>query len=143
MSVQRVIRVLVVDDDPAMRTLLRTALDLDPRFDLVDEAEDGLRAIALAATHQPDAVVLDAMMPDLNGIDAIPAIRAVSMRSQVVVFSALVSDQTMEIALAQGADAVLAKTASIEDLLTTLSAALLDKGVQSEVAESASPDGAT
>jgi DNA-binding NarL/FixJ family response regulator len=109
--------VLIVDDDPPMRVLLRAAMELDGRFEVVDEAEDGLRAIALAATHQPDVIVLDAMMPELNGIEAIPAIRGVSSRSRIVVFSAVVSDHATEVAIELGASAVVAKTAPIAELL--------------------------
>lgn len=109
--------VLIVDDDPPMRVLLRAAMELDGRFEVVDEAEDGLRAIALAATHQPDVIVLDAMMPELNGIEAIPAIRGVSSRSRIVVFSAVVSDHTTDVAIELGASAVVPKTAPIAELL--------------------------
>ena len=123
MDADLAVRVLLVDDDEAMRVLLRAAFELDGRFEVVGEADTGLRAIALAASHRPDAIVLDAMMPELNGIEAIPAIHGVAPTSRVVVFSAFLVDDTIEVARRLGADAVLAKTAPIADLLDAVATA--------------------
>ncbi len=114
---------LIVDDDPDMRVLLRTAIDLDDRFRFVEEAKDGLVAIALAATHQPDVVLLDAAMPELDGIAAIPGIRAVSKRSLVFVYSAYLGDESEQVAMANGATAVLSKLVPIAELLDAVAAA--------------------
>ena len=113
---------LVVDDDLAMRVLLRTAIELDARFEVVDEADDGMKAIALAATHQPDVVLLDAAMPELNGIEAIPGILAVSSRSRVYVYSAYVGDQSEQVALEAGATAVVSKRVPMRELLDLVGA---------------------
>src|SRR5688572_3650816 len=109
--------VLIVDDDPDMRVLLRTAIEYDERFVVVDEAKDGLVAIAQAATHHPDIVLLDAAMPELDGIAAIPGIRAVSKGSQVFVYSAYLGDESEQLALANGAVAVVSKRMPIKELL--------------------------
>ena len=67
-------RVLVVDDDPLVRNLL-TAVLHDASFDL-DEAVDGQDALAIAAVRPPDVVVLDVMMPGLDGYEVCRALRA-------------------------------------------------------------------
>ena len=116
------VRVLVVDDDPAMVTLLKTAFELDGRCAVVSEANDGLAAIARAAEHHPDVIVLDAMMPELGGIEAIPGILAVSRSSRIVVFSAATSDDSAALALRLGASAVIGKTEPIRSLLDAVAA---------------------
>ena len=67
------LRVLIVDDDRAIRELLRTFLELDGWEVL--EAEDGARALALARAEEPDAVVLDVMMPAVDGFDVLDGLR--------------------------------------------------------------------
>ena len=115
-------RVLVVDDDQAMVTLLQTAFELDGRCEVVAEANDGLAAIARAAEHQPDVIVLDAMMPELGGIEAIPGIRAVARRARIVVFSAATTDDSAALARRLGAAAVIGKTEPIATLLDAVAA---------------------
>jgi CheY-like chemotaxis protein len=61
------VRVLLVDDSPDVRGLLRTRIGLEGGYEIVDEAADGAEAIALATKHQPDLVILDAMMPRMGG----------------------------------------------------------------------------
>lgn len=92
-DVGRCVRVLVVDDGPDVRLLVRRVLTRRPGFEIVGEAGDGLEAIAAAADLQPDIVLLDLAMPRLGGEEALPRIRAVAPRSMVAVFSAQVSDE--------------------------------------------------
>ena len=83
-------RVLVVDDSAQIRDLVRHNLEADGRFDVVGEAEDGERAIRMAAELQPDAVILDVAMPLMNGLEALPLIRrAVRPDIVAVLLSAL------------------------------------------------------
>jgi chemotaxis response regulator CheB len=97
-------RVLVVDDSPQIRDLVRYNLEADGRFDVVGEAEDGERAIRLAAELQPDAVVLDVAMPKMNGLDALPLIRrAVAAEVVAVLLSALDARATSAQAASLGA----------------------------------------
>ncbi len=78
---------LIVDDVVEVRRLLRTALRLRGGFDVVAEASDGAEAVRLAASLQPDIVVLDLGLPDLAGRDVLTGIREASPGSDVVVFS--------------------------------------------------------
>jgi CheY-like chemotaxis protein len=81
------IRVLLVDDVPEVRRLVRTALRFRGLFTVIGEAADGTGAIELAREGQPDVVVLDIGLPDLAGREVITAIRAVAPAVKVVVFS--------------------------------------------------------
>src|SRR5258708_38686620 len=78
-----VIRVLIADDTPDIRLLLRAALRMYPGFEIVAEAVDGAEAVKLAQEHQPDAVLLDLAMPAKDGLQAIPEIRAASPHTQI------------------------------------------------------------
>lgn len=83
-------KVLIADDSAPVRDLLRHSLELDGRFSVVAEAEDGERAVRMAADFQPDAVILDIAMPAMNGFDALPLIRkATGQKVVAVVLSAL------------------------------------------------------
>jgi len=81
------LKVLLVDDVAEMRTLLRTVLRLRPGIEICAEAEDGHHAVALASDHQPDAVVLDLGLPDLEGREVLTGIRNHAPAARVVVFS--------------------------------------------------------
>jgi DNA-binding NarL/FixJ family response regulator len=80
--------VLVVDDDDDMRALVRARLAHDPHLTVVAEAASGAQAVALAKRHRPDVVILDVMMPVLDGARTLPLIRAVAPRAAIVTFSA-------------------------------------------------------
>lgn len=103
-------RVLIVDDEPALRLVLRTILDRDHRYQVEAEAGEGREAIALAERHQPDVVLLDLLMPGMGGRDALPAILSVSPRSMVVILSALSATDEAEPSFAAGAFAYLEKS---------------------------------
>jgi DNA-binding NarL/FixJ family response regulator len=81
------IRVLLVDDVPEVRRLLRTALRFRGLFNVVGEAADGATAIAMAGQLRPDVVVLDIGLPDLAGKDVITGLREAWPTVKVVVFS--------------------------------------------------------
>ena len=110
-------RVLVVDDTMDIRVLLRAALER-AGHEVVDEAGTGREAIALAAAHEPDGVILDAMMPEMTGLDALPGLRRLLPDARIVMFSSLgdIDDE----ALRAGADAYVQKGASLDELLAAL-----------------------
>lgn len=82
------VRVLLVDDMPDVRQVVRMSLRIRDGIDVVGEAASGAEAIALAEREQPDIVVLDLGLPDLAGQEVLSGLREVSPRSKVVVFSA-------------------------------------------------------
>jgi CheY-like chemotaxis protein len=75
--------VLLAEDDADILELTRMLLDLDGRFRVVGEATTGVEAIVLAKQLQPDAVLLDLMMPVMSGFIALPTIRAVAPRAAI------------------------------------------------------------
>ena len=115
------LRVLLVDDSPDVRHLVSTRMELEGGFDVIDEAQDGAEAIVLATKHQPDVIVLDAMMPVLTGIDALPAIVQGSPASKIVVYSAFTDDPALEKIYDAGAHAVVNKSAPLDQLFLAIS----------------------
>jgi two-component system, OmpR family, response regulator MprA len=115
------VRILVADDEPAVRDALARALRLEG-YD-VDLAGDGEEALA-AVGHRPDAVVLDVLMPNLDGISACRRLRALGDKTPVLMLTArdAVSDRVA--GLDAGADDYLVKPFALEELLARLRALL-------------------
>ena len=113
------LRVLVVDDTPDVRMLVRAVLESTGLYEIVDMAVDGREAVALATMHQPDVIVIDQMMPDLSGSEAVPLLRDASPSARIVMFSA-VSAEVMA-ARSDGADGHVNK-GDLEGLINTLAA---------------------
>jgi CheY-like chemotaxis protein len=109
------VRVLLVDDVADLRLLLGSLFRAYPGVEVVAEAADGEQAVALAALHQPDLVVLDLAMPVLDGASALPRLREVAPESRVVVLTAVprVSEPDT---LGLGAAAYVEKTVATERL---------------------------
>src|SRR5436305_11671983 len=82
------VRVLLVDDLPDIRLVMRLLLEADGRAEVVGEASDGAEAVRLAGELRPDAVVLDLRMPGMDGVSALPRIRDAAPASVVVALSA-------------------------------------------------------
>jgi len=110
-------RVLVVDDDPLVRNLLRAVLEMGD-FELY-EATDGLEAMTLAEQHRPEVVVLDVMMPGLNGYDVCRQMRADPSFDgmRIVMLTARNTTRDREEGLRAGADAFFTKPFSPLDLI--------------------------
>ena len=89
------VRVVLVDDEPAIVTLERTLLESDGRFEVIGEGVDGRSAVRLARTLHPDVMVLDVLMPLMDGWEALPLIKRVSPATEVVVISALGADSEL------------------------------------------------
>jgi DNA-binding NarL/FixJ family response regulator len=85
------IRVVVADDEQDVRTLL--ALQLQGQgFDVVGQAADGAEAIALCAKYEPDAAVIDLLMPRTTGFEAIPALRRAHPTLAIIAYTAVAGD---------------------------------------------------
>lgn len=104
------VKVLVVDDDPDIRTLLAMTLPLSGIFEVVGEAVDGEEAVRLTAQHLPDLVLMDVMMPGLNGIEATRLIKEQHPQVIVVGFTAS-GDEGSAALMTAGATAVVDKAA--------------------------------
>jgi DNA-binding NarL/FixJ family response regulator len=112
--------VLLVDDAPDLRLMLRLNLEGSGRFAVLAEAEDGEQGVALADAHQPDLVLLDIAMPRQDGLTALPLIRAASPRSRVVVLSSFEEARLGRQALDLGAFAYFEKVLAPEALVARL-----------------------
>lgn len=118
------LQVLLVDDSEDIRFLSRLALASDPDFEVSGEAANGTEAIALAAASRPDAIVLDIEMPVMDGLTALPLLRALHPSVPVIVMTAWATPEVQREALRLGAHTVLNKsTRGIEQLVPALRAA--------------------
>jgi diguanylate cyclase (GGDEF)-like protein len=111
------LRVLLVDDTATVRVLLRRVLEGSGSFVVVGEAADGREAVDLAGRYQPDVVLLDLAMPVMDGLEAIPLIRACSPASSIVVLSGFNAERVAAQALDLGAAACLEKRHRPEELV--------------------------
>ena len=122
MSSEQPIRVLTVDDHALLRKGIRTLLGAETDMQLVAEASTGREAIAQFRTHQPDVTLMDLQMPDMNGIEAIIAIRGEFPEARIIVLSTYSGDVQVVRALKAGARAYLLKGNVNKELLTTIRA---------------------
>ncbi|WP_406112730.1 response regulator [Kitasatospora purpeofusca] len=110
------IRVLLVDDQPLVRRGLSLILSPDPSVEVVGEAEDGERAVALAQQLRPDVVVMDIRMPVLDGVGATEELSRTLPDCKVLALSTFDMDEYVVAALRAGAHGFLPKDVSPEDL---------------------------
>ena len=104
-----VIRVLLVDDDPLVRSALRLMLGGQDDLDVVGEAVDGQDGLGQARELRPDVVLMDIRMPRLNGLDATRELLAAPDPPRVIVLTTFDADENIVRALAAGADGFLLK----------------------------------
>jgi two-component system response regulator DesR len=136
------IRLLLADDEDLVREALATLLELEPDFEVVAQAGDGERAVALAAAHAPDLVVLDLEMPRLDGIGATEAILA-ARAVPVVLLTRHARPGVLRRALAAGARAFVPKTTPADRLARILRDVHAGgRYVDSEIAATALTEGA-
>ena len=113
-------RVLIADDTPDIRMLLRWSLDPDERFHVVGEAANGQEAVDATASEDVDVILLDLAMPVMDGLQAIPMIKENSPGTKIVVLSGFDADAMSQEALARGADAYLEKGAGFKQIAQVL-----------------------
>jgi DNA-binding NarL/FixJ family response regulator len=109
-------RVVICDDQSMFREVLRTVLELEEGFEIVGEGCNGAEAIKLAGSLGPDVMLLDVAMPVMDGLEALPQIRAAAPDTGVVVLTGLSSPEIRRRALAAGAALVVEKGTDLEAL---------------------------
>ena len=122
------IRVVIADDHPHVRSALRHVLELESDFDVVGEAEDGARAVDEVVRADPDLVILDYRMPQLNGVQVAERIGQVAPRTAMVMLTSEDDPRVRAAATSAGVDRYLLKSGRADELLRTLRAAAIGHG---------------
>lgn len=117
------IRILAVDDHPIVRGGIAALIAIQPDMILVGEASDGREAIQQFRTHRPDVTLMDLQMPEMNGLDALIAIRNEFPDARIIVLTTYKSDTQIVRALKAGAQGYLLKNALHKELLDAIRAA--------------------
>ena len=116
------IRILIVDDHPVVRHGLRNLLEVQPDWEVVDEASDGVEALEKADRLVPDVILLDVSMPKMNGLEACRLIRKAVPSSEVLIVTQHDSPQMLREALDAGARGYVVKSNAGRDLLAAVEA---------------------
>jgi len=142
------IRVLAVDDHVLIREGIAVLLGDEPDMTLVAEASNGREAIQQFRTHRPDVTIMDLQMPEMNGLDAITAIRGEFRDAKIIVLTTYKGDVQILRALKAGAQGYLLKNTIHKELVDTIRAVHAGKKALSpeasyEIAEHATDDALT
>jgi NarL family two-component system response regulator LiaR len=122
-SAREPIRVILADDHWVVREGLRMYLSRDAEFEVVGEAEDGAAALQLAKDRRPDVVLMDLLMPVMNGLEAIAAIRAEAPGVEIVALTSVLDDEQVVLAVRAGAIGYVLKDAKGDELKDAIRAA--------------------
>ena len=142
------IRILAVDDHALLREGIAALVGNQTDMELVAEASNGREAVELFRKHQPDVTLMDLQMPEMNGIDALSAIRGEFPEARIIVLTTYTGDVQVFRALKAGARAYLLKGLLRKELIETIRAVhagqkRLAPEIAAEIAEHATDDGLT
>ena len=134
------IRLLIVDDHKVVRQGLRFLLQHELDIEIVGEAADGEQAVAAVRQHVPAVVLLDLLMPKMDGLAALRAIKEISPSTQVIILTSHQGDDELFEAIKAGALSYVLKTAGVDVVVESVRAAargesLLDPSVAAKVLE--------
>jgi two-component system response regulator NreC len=114
------VRVLLVDDHVVMRQALRMLLDNQPELDVIADVENGREAVQAAERMNPDVVLMDVVMPGLNGLEATRQIKRICPSTRVVMLSGFVDEDQLLDALRAGASGYIIKKSDISELVLAI-----------------------
>ncbi len=116
----RLTTIVIAEDHQIVRQGLRTLLEAEPDFSIIGEADDGLGATQLAERLRPDVMVVDLMMPRLNGLEVIRQVVQKLPQTRIVILSAFDNEAYVAEALGNGAAGYVLKKSSIADLVQAI-----------------------
>ena len=117
------IRVLLVDDHAVVRMGLKAFFDLQPDIEVVGEAADGSEGVAMARRLEPDVVLMDLLMPNMDGVTAIGRIKAERPETEIVTMTSFIEEEKVTAALEAGASGYVLKDAEAEEVAAAVRAA--------------------
>ncbi len=117
---EKKIRVMLVDDHAVVRSGLSAFLSVHSDFELVGEAENGLQAVTRADILKPDVILMDLMMPEMDGVSAIQAIKKKNTGIQIIALTSFQEDHLVQNALKAGAVGYLMKNVTARELATAI-----------------------
>lgn len=121
------IAILIADDHTVVRRGLRALLETQPAWRICGEASNGTEAVEKAARQQPDVVILDIGMPEMNGVLATVKIREVAPQARVLVLTMHNSEELIQSCLEAGAQGYVLKSDAERDLVSAVEALVQDK----------------
>jgi two-component system, NarL family, response regulator NreC len=120
------VSVLLADDHPFVRRGIRNLLDAETDLSVVGEAEDGVQVVQLAEKFRPDILVVDLMMPNLNGLEVLKQVRHRSPKTRMVVLSMQSAEPYVVEAFRSGATGYVLKDSAPDELIYAIRQALID-----------------
>ncbi len=114
------IRILLVDDHQVLRSGLRALLNLEPDFDVVGEASNGIEAVKLAETLRPDIIVMDVSMPEMDGLKAAEEIQSLGLQSKIVMLTVHADEEYLFQTLKAGASGFVHKSSADRELIEAI-----------------------
>jgi NarL family two-component system response regulator LiaR len=114
------IRILITDDQAIVRKGIRALLATESDLEVIGEAEDGQEAVDQTARLEPDVILMDLMMPEMDGIEAIRQITAVESKARILVLTSFATDDKVFPAIKAGALGYLLKDSSPEELVRAI-----------------------
>jgi two-component system, NarL family, response regulator len=134
------IKLLIADDHPVVREGLAALIERRPDMTVVAEASNGHQALSAFLEHRPDVALLDLRMPDMDGADAIAAIRAQAPGARIIVLTTYDDDEDIQRSLRAGAKAYMLKDAPRDELIACIKAVhegrtLIPPAIAAKIAE--------
>ncbi len=116
----RNIRILVVDDHPVVRKGIVAMLDTEPGLEVIGECSNGIEAVEKSLSLLPDIILMDLVMPEMDGVEAIRNIKAKQPELRILVLTSFASDDKVFAAIDAGASGYLLKDSDPEDLIRAI-----------------------
>ena len=110
-------RVLLVDDNAVVRSFVRRLFESQPDFEISGEAENGSDAVEKAEKLKPDLIILDLIMPVMNGLDAAPLLKQLLPDTLIILFTQQDGSEVERLAQAAGIDAIVSKSQVASELV--------------------------